>query len=105
MRRTKPERRKLAGAARYSNPTVERLINRLMRRGKKSVAISIVYDAFDLIEQRAKRNPVEVFEDAVKNTSPVLEVKPRRGGGAEYQGPIEVMPDRRTSLAVRWILT
>jgi len=105
MRRTKPERRKIAGDARYSNPTVEGLINRLMRRGKKSVAISIVYDAFDLIEQRAKRNPVEVFEDAVKNTSPVLEVKPRRVGGATYQVPIEVMPDRRTSLAVRWILT
>lgn len=105
MRRTKPERRKIAGDARYSNPTVEGLINRLMRRGKKSVAIGIVYDAFDLIEQRAKRNPVEVFEDAVKNTSPVLEVKPRRVGGATYQVPIEVMPDRRTSLAVRWILT
>ncbi|MEK6587723.1 MAG: 30S ribosomal protein S7 [Chloroflexota bacterium] len=105
MRRTRPERRKIAGDTRYSNPTVEGLINRLMRRGKKSVAISIVYDAFDLIEQRAKRNPVEVFEDAVKNTSPVLEVKPRRVGGATYQVPIEVMPDRRTSLAVRWILT
>jgi len=105
MRRTKPERRARAADTRYNNPTVLGLINRLMRRGKKSVATRIVYDAFDQIEQRAKRNPVEVFEEAVKNTSPVLEVKPRRVGGATYQVPIEVMPDRRTSLAVRWILT
>jgi small subunit ribosomal protein S7 len=105
MRRTKPERRKATGDIRYGHPHIHGLINRLMRRGKKSTATRIVYDAFELIEERAKRNPVEVFEDAVRNTSPVLEVKPRRVGGATYQVPVEVAPDRRTSLAVRWILT
>jgi small subunit ribosomal protein S7 len=80
------------------------MINRMMRRGKQSTARSIVYRAFDLIEARAKRDPVEVFEQAVRNAAPVLEVKPRRVGGATYQVPVEVMPDRQISLSMRWIL-
>jgi small subunit ribosomal protein S7 len=104
MRRSKPERRTTTGDIRYNNPAIHGLINRMMKRGKKSTATRIVYDAFALIEQKVKRNPVEVFEDAIKNTSPVLEVKPRRVGGATYQVPVEVQFERRTSLAVRWIL-
>ncbi|HLF37650.1 MAG TPA: 30S ribosomal protein S7 [Anaerolineales bacterium] len=104
MRRTKPERRTTTGDIRYNNPAIHGLINRMMKRGKKSTAIRIVYDAFEMIEQRVKRNPVEVFEEAIKNTSPTLEVKPRRVGGATYQVPVEVQFERRTSLAVRWIL-
>jgi small subunit ribosomal protein S7 len=89
---------------RHSNVLVQGFINRLMRRGKKSTATRIVYDAFDLIEARAKREPVEVFEQAIKNISPTLEVKPRRVGGATYQVPVEVAPERRASLAMRWLM-
>jgi small subunit ribosomal protein S7 len=105
MRRTKPEKREIGGDVRYNNQLVQGLINRLMRRGKKSLATRITYQAFDIIEARTKRDPVEIFEQAVKNTSPVLEVKPRRVGGATYQVPVEVRPDRRISLAMRWILS
>jgi small subunit ribosomal protein S7 len=104
MRRTKPEKREIDGDVRYNNQLVQGLINRLMRRGKKSIATRITYDAFGMIEARMKRDPVEVFEQAIRNTSPVLEVKPRRVGGATYQVPVEVRPDRRISLAMRWIL-
>ncbi len=103
MRRTKPERRPVPGDVRYNNPQVQGFINRLMRRGKKSTAARVVYDAFALIEAKAKRDPVEVFEQAVKNVAPMLEVKPRRVGGATYQVPVEVPPERRVSLAMRWI--
>jgi len=105
MRRTKPEKRETPGDFRYDNALVTGMINRLMQRGKKSTATRIVYDAFALIEERAKREPVEVFEQAVRNTSPVLEVKPRRVGGATYQVPVEVAPDRRISLSMRWLLS
>jgi len=104
MRRTKPEKRDIPGDARYNNVIVQGFINRLMRRGKKSTASSVVYGAFDLIEARAKREPVDIFEQAMRNVSPTLEVKPRRVGGATYQVPVEVAPERRTSLAMRWIL-
>jgi small subunit ribosomal protein S7 len=79
-------------------------INRIMVWGKKSVARSIVYDAFDLIEQRTNRPPLEVFDQALRNATPLIEVKPRRVGGATYQVPVEVAPDRRMSLALRWLL-
>jgi small subunit ribosomal protein S7 len=83
---------------------VARFINRLMLGGKKSVATSIMYDAFDIIGERAHRNPLEVFHQAVENATPVLEVRPRRVGGATYQIPVEVRPERRTSLAIRWLI-
>lgn len=104
MRRTKPEKRTIEGDIRYDNQLVSGLINRLMKDGKKSTATRVVYRAFDLIEERAKRDPVELFEQAIGNISPTLEVKPRRVGGATYQVPLEVMPARRTSLAMRWLL-
>jgi small subunit ribosomal protein S7 len=104
MRRTRPEKRRTPGDIRYNNELVQGFINRLMRRGKKSTATRIVYGAFDLIEMRAKRHPLEVFEQAMRNVSPMLEVKPRRVGGATYQVPVEVGSERRVSLAMRWIL-
>lgn len=79
-------------------------VNRMMRKGKKSVALRIMYDAFDLIQERSKRDPLEVFEQALTNVSPSVEVKPRRVGGATYQVPIEVPVERTQSLAMRWLL-
>ncbi len=104
MRRTKPEKRAIPGDHRYESSLVQSFINRLMERGKKSVATRVLYDAFDMIQARSNQDPLEVFEQAVRNTSPMLEVKPRRVGGATYQVPVEVAPDRRLSLAMRWLL-
>lgn len=105
MRRTKPEKREKQGDIRYNNMNVTEFINRLMKRGKKSTANRVLYDSFDLIQERTGKDPVDVFEQALNNVSPILEVKPRRVGGATYQVPVEVAPDRRLSLAIRWILT
>lgn len=88
----------------YNNVHVAMFINRMMRGGKKSVAQRMLYEAFDLIEQRAKRDPIEVFELAIRNATPALEVKPRRVGGSTYQVPVEVEPRRALSLAMRWLL-
>jgi len=104
MRRTKPEKREKLGDIRYNNVNVTEMINRLMKRGKKSTAVRVIYGSFDLIQERSGKDPVEVFEQALNNVSPILEVKPRRVGGATYQVPVEVPPDRRLSLAIRWIL-
>jgi small subunit ribosomal protein S7 len=104
MRRTKPEKRKLEPDVRYNSTLVTNMINRLMKRGKKSTATTIFYDALEIAEERAKRSGLEVYEEAVRNVSPVLEVKPRRVGGATYQVPVEVTPGRRIALAMRWIL-
>jgi len=104
MRRSKPEKRETSGDVRYNNVLVQGMINRLMKAGKKSVANGIIYDALDLVAERSKDDPIEVFERAIKNTSPILEVKPRRVGGATYQVPVEVLPERRLSLAMRWLL-
>jgi small subunit ribosomal protein S7 len=103
-RRYRPPRRRVAPDGRYNSELVARFINRLMLHGKKSVSTGIMYDAFDIIEERTHRNPLEVFNQAVENATPVLEVRPRRVGGATYQIPIEVRPERRTSLAIRWII-
>jgi len=83
---------------------VAKFINKLMKGGKKSLAARILYNSFDIIEERMKKSPLDVFEQALNNTAPILEVKPRRVGGATYQIPMEVAPDRRISLAVRWLL-
>jgi small subunit ribosomal protein S7 len=104
MRRTKPEKRAVEPDVRYNSTLVANFVNRVMKRGKKSTATTIVYDAFGLIQERTNQNPLEVFEQAMQNAAPVLEVKPRRVGGATYQVPVEVSADRRTSLAMRWIL-
>jgi small subunit ribosomal protein S7 len=103
-RRNRPDKFVIAPDARYNSVEVQSFINRVMKDGKKSVAARIVYDSFDLIEDRTKKNPLEVFEIAIKNVSPVMEVKPRRVGGATYQVPMEVPHHRQFALATRWIL-
>jgi small subunit ribosomal protein S7 len=103
-RRNKPIQREILPDAKYNNVTVAKFINRLMIRGKKSTAERIIHQAFDLIEAKTKRSPVDVFELAIKNATPILEVKPRRVGGATYQVPVEVAPGRRLSLAMRWLI-
>jgi small subunit ribosomal protein S7 len=103
-RRYCPPRRKANPDARYSSALVAQFINKIMRQGKKSLATRIIYDALDTVEERMKRQPLEVLEEAVKNVSPVLEVKPRRVGGSTYQIPVEVAPHRQVSLAIRWLL-
>jgi len=88
----------------YNNVIVAKLINYIMRKGKKTIARKIVYGAFDIMKEKAKKEPVEIFEKAIENVSPVLEVKPRRVGGATYQIPKEVRGNRRLTLALRWII-
>ncbi|MBP1907443.1 30S ribosomal protein S7 [Paenibacillus turicensis] len=88
----------------YNSKLVTRLINRIMLDGKRGVAQSILYNAFKLIQERTGNDPMEVFETAIKNIMPVLEVKARRVGGANYQVPIEVKPERRTALGLRWLV-
>jgi small subunit ribosomal protein S7 len=89
----------------YNDVLVQRFINRLMVCGKKSVAEKIFYRAMEIVGERTKRNPLEVFHQALKNVMPVLEVRPRRVGGATYQVPMEVRPERRSSLGIRWLVT
>lgn len=105
MRRTKPEKREVVPDIRYNNIEVAMIINRIMWNGKKSVATRLVYDAFEIIEQKTGKNPVEVFDQALTNVGPVMEVRPRRIGGSTYQVPMEVPVERRRTLAMRWIIT
>ncbi len=88
----------------YNSKVVTRFVNKIMLDGKKSVAENIVYDAFDIIREKTGKDPLEVFETAMKNVMPVLEVRARRVGGANYQVPIEVRADRRFSLGIRWLV-
>ncbi len=88
----------------YGNVMIQRLINKVMTRGKKSLAERIVYGALRRVEERAGQDPVRVLEKALQNVMPVLEVKPRRVGGANYQVPVEVRPERRVSLGIRWLV-
>jgi small subunit ribosomal protein S7 len=99
-----PKRPPRAPDARYGSLRVAQFINKIMMRGKKSLAERIVYDAFARIEQQTRRAPLDVFEQAVRNATPVLEVKPRRVGGSTYQVPVEIKGDRRTALAMRWLV-
>ncbi len=103
-RRYRPTPREIEPDVRYGNVKVAMFINRMMRGGKKSVARRVLYEAFDIIEARTRRDPVEVYEQAVRNVTPTVEVKPRRVGGSTYQVPVEVPPRRATSLAMRWLL-
>ena len=103
-RRARATRREIHPDLRYNSAQVMMFVNHLMRRGKKSVATRTLYDALDLVEERAKRSPLDIFEQALKNTMPTVEVKPRRVGGANYQVPVEVGVERRMTLAIRWLL-
>jgi small subunit ribosomal protein S7 len=104
-RRNRPPKREIAPDIRYNSVLVSRFINKLMVSGKKSTAQGILYDAIDIIEERSKRSGLEMFELAVRNATPIIEVKPRRVGGATYQVPVEVRPDRQVSLAIRWLVS
>jgi small subunit ribosomal protein S7 len=104
-RRNRAVKREIIPDAKYSSPVITELISRMMRGGKKSVAQRVMYDALALIEERAKRNPMEVFDQAIKNIMPTIEVKPRRVGGATIQVPVEIAADRRMALTHRWILS
>jgi small subunit ribosomal protein S7 len=103
-RRNRPPLREVEPDYKYNSELAQQFINRLMVDGKKSTAQHIFYSALDLIEARAKRPGLDVFEQAIRNATPVLEVKPRRVGGATYQVPVEVEPGRRVSLAIRWLV-
>ena len=105
MRAKRATKRKLNPDLKYHSVTVEKFINKVMLRGQKETARNLVYRAFDRVKDETKKEPLEVFESALKNASPLLEVKPRRIGGATYQVPIEISPDRRETLAMRWIIT
>ena len=88
----------------YNSKLVTKLINHLMKDGKRAQASSILYDAFDIIKDKTGKEPMDVFEEAMNNVKPVLEVKARRIGGSNYQVPVEVRPDRRMTLCIRWIV-
>lgn len=103
-RRARVVRRNVQLDAKYGNRTLSMFINKIMTRGKKSTAERIVYSALDEIEKQLNKPPIEIFEEAVRNATPMVEVKPRRVGGATYQVPVDIRPDRRMALALRWIL-
>ena len=104
MRRNRAERRPVTTDPRYNSEVVAKFVNNVMERGKKSLAARIVYSAFAVVEERTKRPAMEVFEEAMKNATPLVEVKPRRVGGATYQIPVEISSSRRMALAMRWLI-
>jgi small subunit ribosomal protein S7 len=103
-RRARPTDRTTPPDRKFGNVTVQQFANKLMKDGKKAKAEGILYDAFERAEQSTRKNGVEVFENALRNATPLIEVKPRRVGGATYQVPVEIRADRRTSLAMRWLI-
>jgi len=103
-RRNRPERRTVGPDARYQSVQVQTFINRVMKNGKKSVAAGLVYDALAAVQERTQKDAMEVFQQAIKNISPMMEVRPRRVGGATYQVPMEVPPVRQFALATRWLI-
>jgi small subunit ribosomal protein S7 len=104
MRGRKKKKRIIPPDPVYNNPVVSKFINYIMRRGKKSIASKIVYQAFDVIKEKTQKEPVDIFDQALRNASPLLEVKSKRIGGATYQVPREVRGERRLALAARWII-
>ncbi len=105
MRKRRAEKRYVKPDPKYNDVLVAKFINSIMLRGKKSTARNIVYTAFEIIEEKSKKSGLEVFKKAISNVAPVIEVRSRRVGGATYQVPTEVRPERRTALAMRWIKT
>jgi small subunit ribosomal protein S7 len=105
MRRAKPVKREILPDIRYNSVTIQTMIHHMLQRGKKSTAVNVMYDTLEIIRERSgDKDPVEVFDTAMRNVAPAMEVKPRRVGGATYQVPMEVPPVRRTTLAIRWVL-
>jgi small subunit ribosomal protein S7 len=104
MRRTRPEKREIIPDVKYQSVVVQSMIARLLRRGKKSTAASVMYDALDIMAEKTGKNPADLLDQALKNVGPMMEVRPRHVGGATYQVPMEVPSYRRMTLAMRWIL-
>lgn len=104
MRRRSADRRKIDPDVRYNNVKVQTFINHVLKKGKKNVAAGLVYGAFDIMAEKTGKDPVELFEQAIQNASPRMEVRPRRIGGATYQIPMEVPVHRQFTLATRWLL-
>ncbi|MEW6686430.1 MAG: 30S ribosomal protein S7 [Candidatus Edwardsbacteria bacterium] len=104
-RRRRPVKREILPDPKYHDLLVTQFVNCIMRRGKKNLAERIFYNALDLIAEKTKQDPLAIFRQAVNNAKPVLEVKPRRVGGATYQVPVEVRSNRRIALAIRWLIT
>ena len=104
-RRHSADKREINPDPKYGNLVVSKFMNSIMRAGKKSVAESIVYGAFEIIEGKTKQNPVSIFEQALDNVMPSIEVRSRRVGGATYQVPVEVRTTRRQALGIRWIIS
>ena len=102
-RRERITKRQITPDPKYQSVNVSRLVNKVLLSGKKSTAERIVYDALTMVEDRTKKNPIETLDLAIKNITPLLQVKPRRVGGAPYQVPVEVKPERGMSLAMRWL--
>ncbi|MBE0480735.1 MAG: 30S ribosomal protein S7 [Dehalococcoidia bacterium] len=102
-RRSRAEKRKLTPDSKYQSVELARFINKMMIGGKKSTAEGIVYDALEIVEREMKKNALDLFEQALKNVTPVIEVKPRRVGGATYQVPVDIRQDRRVALGMRWL--
>jgi small subunit ribosomal protein S7 len=105
LRRKQAEKRQRIPDKKYNDILVGRFINSIMKRGMKQKAENILYDAFEIIRERSNAEPLDIFKKAVSNVQPVLEVRSRRVGGSNYQVPTEVRPERRTALAIKWILT
>ncbi len=105
MRRRRPERRRRNPDPKYHDTLVSRFVNSVMEDGKRMKAQKIMYDAFDIIENKTKASPLDTFKQAINNVQPSVEVRSRRVGGSNYQIPSEVRPDRRVALAIKWILT
>jgi small subunit ribosomal protein S7 len=103
-RRNRPEKREVLPDPRYGNQTVQRMINKVMLSGKKATAEGIVYGAMEIMEARLKKSALEILEQGVRNATPMVEVRPRRVGGATYQVPMEIREDRRMALALRWLI-
>ncbi len=104
-RRIKPEKRQVEPDVRFNSKHLQMIIHRIMLNGKKSLATSMVYEALDMITEKTGKEGIEVFDAALKNVSPLMEVRPRRVGGSTYQVPMEVSPERRVTLAMRWIIS
>lgn len=104
MRGKKAKRRQVIPDQKFQSAEIGKLINYVMERGKKTVAQKIVYGMLDIVAEKTKKNPMEVFEEALKNVSPVVEVRSRRVGGSNYQIPVPVRPERRMMLAYRWLI-
>ena len=104
-RRRRPDKREILPDPKFGDIVLSKFMNSVMLDGKKAVAEGIIYSALDVIEQRAKRDPIGVFHDALNNVKPGIEVRSRRVGGATYQVPVEVRPERAQALAIRWLIT